>query len=202
MASRIYVVGAGVSVDAPSSIPPAFLILDEVLKWIADVDQKLASEIRARIFLKPTANPFSLLRFEAVIEAIGNVVGNILPALTEIAKFGAPNLTHHVLAREIARGARVITTNFDTRIETACALAGMDPALQVLNLTSPTVSDACRLLKLHGSFGPAIESPWATLLRIGNAGIGFSRFPQFDTWFRTHSAGGAYCPWVFRVGSF
>lgn len=190
MASRIYVVGAGVSVDAPSSIPPAFLILDEVLKWIADVDQKLASEIRACVFLKPTANPFSLLQFEAIIEAIGNVVGDILPTLTEIAKFGAPNLTHHVLAREIARGARVITTNFDTRIETACALAGIDPALQVLNLTSPTVSNACRLLKLHGSFRPALEAPWATLLRIGNAGIGFSRFPQLEPWFRTHSAGG------------
>ena len=187
MPKRIYLVGAGASVDPPSSIPPAAHILGELLNWIAGTDRKLASAVRKRIVVPRGRNPFTALRFEAFIEAIGNVVKDPLPVLAEISRHGSPNRIHHILAREIGRGARVVTTNFDTRIEVACRLAGIDAGLHILDHTAPDIAEDCRILKVHGSFDSTVEAPWATLLRIGQAGLAFSRFPQLHAWLQKHS---------------
>lgn len=180
--NRVCLVGAGISVDPPSAIPAAMTLMDVMFRWIAADEKAVVDALWARASIVEP-NPFAALRFEAIVQAITNVVAPPLDFLKQVQTFGAPNPTHRYLAREIGRGATVVTVNFDDRIEAACLADGIDPRRYVVSSSRRRPPDNAGLLKLHGTFvRKGASVPWATLGKIGGAGLGFDRYPSLCEW--------------------
>jgi hypothetical protein len=134
-------------------------------------DEGLLSELRSASSTS-RANPLAALRFEAVIQAVANIVRPPADFLKCIRVLGLPNSTHSFLAREIGRGATVLTVNFDDRIEVACEEFGVDPRRFVVTPANRRPLPGAGLVKLHGTFVRRGRSaPWATLGKIGEAGL-------------------------------
>ena len=82
----------------------------------------------------------------------------------------------------VARGARVLTTNFDTRIENACRRMSVPCNTVILSRHTPPVDvlRAAHLIKLHGTFAvrrPFVRrsiAPVTTLRQISRWGLGTS----------------------------
>lgn len=105
--SYTFLVGAGISIDKPSSVPSAREIVRNLLELCVppeEVENLLALEN---------------LRFELVVEKIQNEVDEELHFLDYLEQITEPNLIHYFLANSIIRGNFVITTNFDYMIERA-----------------------------------------------------------------------------------
>ena len=180
-------VGAGVSVDSPSSVPLAEPIMDLLCEWLSrgapDVRaalDHLRQPARAR---KPYRGPYATLRFELLLEWITYVEPRILDVLATTVQCGSPNRWHKWIADMVSRGAQVLTTNFDTRIEDACRRMGVSCTTVVLARHAPPVGalrDA-QLIKLHGSFAdrrPFVRpstAPVATLRQMSRWGLGYER---------------------------
>ena len=187
-ANRIYLVGAGISLDRPSNVMAAWPLLKMLFRWIAGGENTDYQQLLSAMDPNTYANPYAALRFEAVIQAIQHVVQPPADFLKWIEFFGEPNLCHYCLAQEIADGALVVTVNFDNRIERACSDLSIDPSRFVLSPSHRRPQAHHGLLKIHGTFplrGRA--KPWATLSQIGQAGLGFSRFPAFRRFLREKS---------------
>ena len=108
-----FLVGAGCSVDAPSSQPAGRSMMEAMIKFIC-------AESEVDKILKITD-----LRFEALVEIIRD---NLDPDLRIIDYYGLcnkPNLQHFYLAEMINQGQFVMTTNFDFLIEHALLQLGI-----------------------------------------------------------------------------
>lgn len=185
--STTLLVGAGVSVDSPSIVPLAAPIMDLLCEWLSrgapDVRaalDDLRQPARAR---KPYRGPYATLRFELLLEWITYVEPRILDVLATTVQWGSPNRWHWWIADMVSRGAQVLTTNFDTRIEDACRRTGVSCTTVVLARHAPPVAalrDA-QLIKLHGSFAdrrPFVRpstAPVATLRQMSRWGLGYER---------------------------
>ncbi|WP_459873620.1 SIR2 family protein, partial [Endothiovibrio diazotrophicus] len=188
----LFLVGAGISLDTPSCIPPARPITRLFCDWIAAGDEELAAALLERCAPRHDHNPFDFIRFESLIGAIDRITPGIVQQLRGLERAGTPNAHHLFLAAAIARGARVITTNFDTRLEEAAQWQEHDPGLMVLSDRRRVPRESHRLIKLHGSFpenGRRRSLPRATLNRIGEIGLGFDHYPGFRDWFAEATAG-------------
>ena len=108
-----FLVGAGCSVDAPSSQPAGRSMMEAMIKFIcAESEVDKISKIEE-------------LRFEAVVEIIRD---NLDPDLKIIDFYGQcdkPNIQHFYLAEMIKKGHFVMTTNFDFLIEHALLQVGV-----------------------------------------------------------------------------
>ncbi|MEO5368665.1 MAG: SIR2 family protein [Magnetococcus sp. DMHC-1] len=188
----VFLVGAGISIDAPSGIPPAHPILRALCRWIAGDDAILADQLLNRCRPSNVRNPFDFIRFEALIQAITLVIPDFLGVLRTVEADGLPNAHHLFLMAEASRGATVLTTNFDTRMEMAAEWMEFDPDRLVLSPRRQRPGKNTRLVKLHGSF-PYRRSgrhlPRATLNQIGVIGLGFAHFPGFRNWFSQMTEG-------------
>ncbi len=103
-----FLAGAGISIDAPSSIPSAREIVRAMLGLCAP-----AEEIDSLLALR-------MLRYELVVEKIQNTLDPDLHFLDYLDLVKEPNLIHHFLARAmIHEKCNVVTTNFDHAIEMA-----------------------------------------------------------------------------------
>lgn len=103
-----FLAGAGISMDAPSSIPSAREFVRALLEYCAP-----APEIDALISLKP-------LRYELMVEKIKEILDPDLHFLDYFETIKEPNANHYFLATAIVTGKQhVITTNFDESIERA-----------------------------------------------------------------------------------
>lgn len=181
--------GAGISVEEPSGIPAAWGLLDALLKWAAPTG-RAREELSGRMAPGSDFNPYRFLRFEGFIQAVAEIDPNIFYYLESTQIFGGPNTNHTLFAEMALRGATIITTNFDTRIEQAVGNRHLSTFVLSSKRQVPTESD--RLIKIHGSFpwrrGRNV-TPRATLTQIGKLGLGFEHFPEFRDWFRKTTAG-------------
>ncbi len=153
-------VGAGISLDAPSNLLDGRRFLTEVLRRIAapDIDPDWAVSI---LDLPETElrRPGEFLRFETLMGSlVQSELDSELHVLDCLDDCTHPNAHHFLLAALIRRGAVVMTTNFDRLIEIAYAtLFDGQPALRVVcsdgdfDPRGPAATDAPTLWKLHGS---------------------------------------------------
>jgi tetratricopeptide (TPR) repeat protein len=191
--SHVFLVGAGISIDPPSHIPPAAPICDFLMQWLSGGDNDVYERLRERSRPGNSHNPYDFVRFESLIHRIAQVDPGITTQLALLETYGFPNAHHIFLAMALRGGASVITTNFDNRIELAGAL--LDWSVPVLRLSrrSPAPSGHGTLVKVHGSF-PAFRdysahSARASLPRIGSLGLAFSRYPRLRRWFASATTG-------------
>lgn len=188
----VFLVGAGISIDAPSSIPPAHPILKIFAQWLADGNKELEARLLERCTSGATDNPFDFIRFEALIQQVAFFAPEILRMLATIEKSGTPNAHHFFLVDALDKGATIITTNFDTRFEEAAERLEIDSRLFTLSSRRKSPPTDARLIKIHGTF-PHKQSnhclPRATLNQIGTIGLSFDRFPAFRRWFETITEG-------------
>ncbi|MFX1390023.1 MAG: tetratricopeptide repeat protein [Promethearchaeota archaeon] len=102
-----YLVGAGISMDPPSSVPSARMFVRELFKYYAPED-----EIEKLLSLNS-------LRYEFLVEKVQNLFDKELKFLDYLDRIKEPNAIHIFLANMIMRYNYVITTNFDYLIEMA-----------------------------------------------------------------------------------
>jgi SIR2-like domain len=178
---RVYLVGAGISIDEPSGVTGVPDLLDLIFAQ-TEVRGGPSRDRYWQAWRSPPAhNPFGASRFEAVLQALTEIAPSTRDALPLMASHGEPNECHHFLASELSKGAIVLTTNFDRRIELACEAQRIACRPFVLSAKNTTPEEGQQLIKLHGSFGTRVR-PRATLLSIGRLGLAFSNFPRFRRW--------------------
>lgn len=113
--SRLVVLaGAGISLDAPSSIPAGAALTSTLLGWLDASAPGVAAPLWS--LSAGSAGPYGGLRFELLIEWLAWAEPRLLDWLAVLDRAGGPNLWHRCLAGAIDGGATVLTTNFDTRI--------------------------------------------------------------------------------------
>lgn len=169
-------VGAGISVDAPSCIPVAAEIVAALADWLGDGDLGHA-ERALRAMAARGGNPYAFVRFEQVWQTLESIMPGISRALESLELFGVPNKNHHALAEILANGGTVITTNFDRRVEWALKRRGTTCIPWVFGRSEPRPNSDARYFKIHGSFGRRGRL-LTTLFLIGSAGLAFSRMPR------------------------
>jgi len=108
-----FLVGAGISVDAPSRQPAGRAMMDAIIDYACD-----ESEIEGIKGIKD-------LRFEALIEIVRDRLDNDLRIIDFYGLCDKPNLQHFYIADMITRGQFVLTTNFDFLIEYALQQIGI-----------------------------------------------------------------------------
>ncbi|MBN2151413.1 MAG: tetratricopeptide repeat protein [Candidatus Lokiarchaeota archaeon] len=102
-----FLIGAGVSMNPPSSVPGARTIVKSLLSYCAP----------AREVEPLTSHP--ALRYELLVEWIKALYDPELRFLEYLDLIKEPNIIHHFLARLVQKRHVVITTNFDYLIEHA-----------------------------------------------------------------------------------
>ncbi|MFX1589198.1 MAG: tetratricopeptide repeat protein, partial [Promethearchaeota archaeon] len=102
-----FLVGAGVSFEAPSQLPSPHEFMKTIIKYICT-----PSEIQNLIDTK-------YLRFENLIEIVRDIIDHDLNLLDFYSECDKPNIEHFFLAEMIKKGNFVVTTNFDYLIEYA-----------------------------------------------------------------------------------
>ncbi len=102
-----FLVGAGISMDPPSSVPSARMFVNELLKYYAPEEEiQNLSELKS-------------MRYEFLVEKIQNLFDKELTFLDYLDEAKEPNAIHIFLANMIMRYNYVVTTNFDYLIEMA-----------------------------------------------------------------------------------
>ncbi|MEG3617265.1 SIR2 family protein [Magnetovibrio sp. PR-2] len=187
-----FLVGAGISIDSPSCIPPAGPILDVIFEWLSAGDQTLLDRLHERARPGNRHTPFDFLRFEAVIQAIAQPTPSIVKHLRVLETAGVSNSTHLFLALLSQRGNRILTTNFDTRFEETEDFNEVPCQTHLLSPRAQVPPSDTNLIKLHGSFPRPMRggnhNPKATLNQIGSIGLAFEHMPKFVDWFVTDCA--------------
>ncbi len=102
-----FLVGAGISMDAPTDMPSAVQIVRSLLELCAPEE-----EVENLLSLE-------MLRYELVVEKIQDRFDDELKFLNYLEHIDEPNIIHLFLANVITRGNYVVTTNFDYLIEHA-----------------------------------------------------------------------------------
>ena len=137
----LVLLGAGVSMMPPSSLPSGHALLR------AGLDEVL-TDARARLLADDLSSTDRWHRLvpEVAFQRIVDIGGQLpTQALLPLA-IASPNPLHHWLTGLSEQGARLVTTNFDQLLERTC------PSAQVVHL--------------HGDIG-ALETLVATIRRVG-----------------------------------
>src|SRR5271157_457537 len=103
----VFLAGAGISMNAPSSLPSAREMVRIMLQVCVPQEDFLA------------ISNLEGLRYELIVEAVEKYVDKDLKFLDYLDLATTPNLLHLFLAQAIDRGHHAITTNFDYLIEHA-----------------------------------------------------------------------------------
>ncbi|MGH7493847.1 MAG: SIR2 family protein [bacterium] len=172
--------GAGISVDAPASLPSGELFLEGLLYQLAP-SHKMAQDLLLH------AGRF--VRLDALMKRL---VDEIDPGLCVLDYFDArtsANDLHRGLARLLAQSQPVLTTNFDWGIEAACReahapFASIYNAAGCQDFLRGRLIPAPLLLKLHGSLrdaeGNDIRSAVCEILpRVDRNNGVFGLHPEF-----------------------
>lgn len=126
--------GAGVSAREPSRLPLASQLVEEIKR-------RLVGEYLSYL-------PYVAMRPEVFFQIIGSHASEpLMDHLEAILGYSQPNANHFLIARCLEFGNSIITTNFDTLIETACHIADVD--CKVTTGRSP--GGASIVFKIHGS---------------------------------------------------
>lgn len=101
-----FLVGAGISVDAPTCLPTGTEMIQAILKTTCNEDM---------LSLKTLSG----LRFELLVDIIRQIIDPELSIIDYFSVCDKPNIYHLYLAEMIKKGHFVITTNFDYLLELA-----------------------------------------------------------------------------------
>ena len=146
-----FLVGAGISMDAPTKMPSAVQMVKDLFSLVTPDE-----EIKQVLGLES-------IRFELAVELIQNVIDMDLKFLNFMEEVKTPNLIHYFLSRFIIKGSNVITTNFDYLLEYALKqilpankqnkIRSMITKMDFLEATSKpeTLQQQYNLVKIHGS---------------------------------------------------
>ncbi|MFX0061705.1 MAG: tetratricopeptide repeat protein [Candidatus Hermodarchaeota archaeon] len=145
-----FLVGAGISMERPTSLPSAFTIVETLIRMCAP-----AEEVDKVLKLNN-------LRYELVVETIQKHFDPELKIMGYFEHFNVPNILHYFLAQTIKQEHYVVTTNFDYLIEHALLSILEDKSIIIPVITRKeflAFSDPQKLLndgkyplyKLHGS---------------------------------------------------
>ncbi len=190
------VAGAGMSVPPPSSLPTALGFLRALFEDVAEDGEHrrlLQQAIAPASGQRQTVGDY--LRFEAVMESLWTEVDSNLNVLSIFSSCAFPNAYHRFLAAQLARGAILLTTNFDNLIEQSCREAGLAYDLIVTDrdleaFTGDPSRFAHPLIKLHGghdlTFGDGrtlagAHNVGATITQVARMGLstaGRARLPR------------------------
>ncbi|MFX1535304.1 MAG: SIR2 family protein, partial [Promethearchaeota archaeon] len=145
-----FLVGAGISMERPTSLPSALTIVETLIRMCAP-----AEEVDKVLKLNN-------LRYELVVETIQKHFDPELKIMGYFEHFSTPNILHYFLAQAIKQKHYVVTTNFDYLIEHALLSILEDKTIIIPVITRKdflAFSDPQKLLtdgkyplyKLHGS---------------------------------------------------
>ena len=112
-AKLTFLVGAGCSVDSPSSLAAGRKMIEDIVNYTC-----AESEIQKILDLEE-------LRFEQLVEVVRNWLDKDLKIIDYYGQCDTPNLQHFFLAEMIKNGHFVMTTNFDFLIEYALLNSGV-----------------------------------------------------------------------------
>lgn len=151
----VILVGAGISVRAPSGLPSAMELMRSA---IAHFTGSFGSRLPAPEF-----------RPEVLFQIVERHARNGLFIFLDHVLGGRPfNPNHEFAAQSLASGVHIITTNFDCLIEAACRRRGTPFSLSVDGAdpgpSSPVV------FKIHGS----LHSPESMMVTINHINLGLS----------------------------
>ncbi len=150
-----FLVGAGVSFDAPSKVPGAKLLLASVLQHVATDNttrEHLLSFCSAERRDRVCGGDF--LRLERVLQIVRDTVDPGLQLLDCLEEVVEPNANHILLAHALEQGHYVFTTNLDSLIERAGHHLGFETPARITEgefSIDLATERALPLLKLHGS---------------------------------------------------
>jgi len=111
-----FLVGAGCSIDKPSSLPSGRDMMKSIVEFSCHEDFKDEIEILVNN---------DELRFEQLGEIFTDLLDNDLQCIDYFSECSHPNSIHFFLAKMIQKGHFVITTNFDSLIEHALVKIGI-----------------------------------------------------------------------------
>lgn len=143
----VFLCGAGISMDYPTSIPTVNTFINSVLSE-CEVNKDIVHELNNRL------NKVNY-RFESLVDEIRKKCDKNLD-LANIFDSKTYNSIHYFLAKMIQRGSQVITTNFDNCIENAycsfnCIEAMSRYVYDGFDLNEITKLNESSLIKVHGS---------------------------------------------------
>ena len=137
-----FLVGAGISIDAPSCLLSAKHIVNKIVESSCPKD-----EVERILQLDN-------LRYELIIEGIQRIIDPDLTFMNFFDLFDKPNIIHHFLAKAIQIGEDVITTNFDYLIEIALAeqLQSKEDIILIINKPDYEKFEDIKKLRKQGKF--------------------------------------------------
>lgn len=149
-----FLVGAGISAPAPSRLPLAGGLVAALLDPLVQATALPADLARSVV------GSLAELRPEVIVDVLVEHLGirAVHPLMTVLR--GRPNGWHRLLATALAAGCCVVTTNFDTLIEEACARRGTKMTRFVVGPPRGFRLDGGArprsvLFKVHGTVGDA-----------------------------------------------
>lgn len=181
-----FLVGAGCSIDPPSSLPSAKKMMRAIVEFFCEKSSK-----------NTILQYLDEMRFEYLLGLLQDFHDNDLKVLEFYNLSKSPNLQHYFIANMIKNGKQVITTNYDSLIELALVELGVDlddivPIITKQEFIShPNPYEISRngkfpLIKVHGSVENIIsgentkESIKATIKSLGEEKKGIDIFKIED----------------------
>ncbi|HYH09906.1 MAG TPA: SIR2 family protein [Thermoanaerobaculia bacterium] len=151
-----FLCGAGISLDAPASLPTVYRFLDALLE-ACDAPPDLAAQVLARASLPPVP------RFEGLVEEIAKLNDREF-SLARVFDARTFNTLHSSIAAFLERGSSVVTTNFDNCLERAAEGTAYERVIfRGRDLDAPPPSRQV-LSKPHGSHPLHDDEPRSQLV--------------------------------------
>ncbi len=151
-----FLVGAGISVDKPCSLPTGYEFIRSSLRRLIPEEEQDNIIALMDPNREGSRGPSDFLRFEQLMQYIQGWFDPDLHILDCFAALNTPNLNQLFLAYMIKSRHLVFTTNFDSMIEHAL-LETQTPKHQIFPIIyrkdweNPPKKNDCCIYKLHGS---------------------------------------------------
>lgn len=144
---KLFLVGAGISMAPPSSLPSARQMMSAILEFGAPI------ELKDKLF------QITRLRYEYLVELFHNTHDPQYKLITFFETSENPNAFHYFLAERMQKGDWVLTTNFDYLLERAMNYQDQNSEIALTSQDFKKYSDPAKwfkkgikiLYKLHGS---------------------------------------------------
>lgn len=176
-----FLCGAGISLDAPASLPTVSRFLRELLDS-CEAPPDLTAQILARSMMQPVP------RFEGLVEEVAKLNDPDF-SLTLVFDTATFNVLHSSIAAFLRAGSSVVTTNFDNCLERAAAPASFDRVVFRGRDLDDVPPSRRVLAKPHGSH-PLVADELRSQLVVSIAGLsatngGFARLPRWRAYLRS-----------------
>lgn len=174
----VFLCGAGISLDAPTSLPTVNTFVFNILKECG-----VSSETIDKVYEVIGKINY---RFESLIDEIRKSSDpNLL--LTKLFESSSFNKIHHFLSLMLKSGASIITTNFDNCIENACSYEEYDFknnrfVYNGLDLADRSMPLSNVLVKIHGSHPIKEEAKGELVITISALAKTEKAFKMFPNW--------------------